>query len=61
MTDRRLTLSRRHLMAGTGAAGLTLLGAPAIVRAQAKEIVVGGAASMASWMNGTFAQAFEAK
>ena len=31
----------------------------AIVRAQAKEIVVGGAASMASWMNGTFAKAFE--
>ena len=61
MTDRRLTFSRRHLLAGTGAVGLTLLGAPAIVRAQAKEIVVGGAASMASWMNGTFAKAFEDK
>lgn len=38
-----------------------LAGFPAIVRAQAKEIVVGGAASMASWMNGTFAAFFESK
>ncbi|MFO1079561.1 MAG: extracellular solute-binding protein [Reyranellaceae bacterium] len=57
----RITLSRRRLLAGTGVAGLGLAGFPAIVRAQAKEIVVGGAASMASWMNGTFAAAFEAK
>ena len=57
----RITLSRRRLLAGGSAAGLGLAGFPAIVRAQAKEIVVGGAASMASWMNGTFAAAFEAK
>ena len=34
---------------------------PSIVRAQAKEIVVGGAANFAPWMNGTVAEAFEAK
>ena len=32
-----------------------------ILRAQAKELVVGGAAGFAPWMNGTVSQAFEAK
>ena len=54
------TFSRRRLLAGTAAAA-ALGGFPAIVRAQAKEIVVGGAANFAPWMNGTVAQAFEAK
>jgi putative spermidine/putrescine transport system substrate-binding protein len=53
------TFSRRRLLAGTSA--LALGGFPSIVRAQAKEIVVGGAANFAPWMNGTVAQAFEAK
>ena len=53
------TFSRRRLLAGSSA--LALGGFPSIVRAQAKEIVVGGAANFAPWMNGTVAQAFEAK
>ena len=54
------TVSRRRLLAGTSALA-ALGGFPSIVRAQAKEIVVGGAGGFASWMNGTVAQAFEAK
>ncbi|MSO76158.1 MAG: extracellular solute-binding protein [Alphaproteobacteria bacterium] len=42
-TSRR-SISRRHMLAGT-AAGLAVLGAPAILRAQAREIFVGGPAS----------------
>jgi putative spermidine/putrescine transport system substrate-binding protein len=54
--------SRRRVLAGTSAvAGAALLGFSNVVRAQAKEIVVGGAASMAPWMNGTFAAAFQDK
>jgi putative spermidine/putrescine transport system substrate-binding protein len=53
------TFSRRRLLAASGAVALT--GFPSIGRAQAKEIVVGGAANFAPWMNGTVAQAFEAK
>jgi putative spermidine/putrescine transport system substrate-binding protein len=52
-------VSRRRLLAGAGAMALT--GFPAIVRAESKEIVVGGAASMASWMNGTMGPFFEKK
>ena len=56
------TFSRRHLLAGTAAGTVAALGGfPSIVRAQAKEIVIGGAANFAPWMNGTVAQAFEAK
>ena len=54
--------TRRHLLAGAGTgAAMAITGFPAIVRAQAKEIVVGGAANFTPWMNGTVAQAFEAK
>ncbi|MFY7962942.1 MAG: extracellular solute-binding protein [Elsteraceae bacterium] len=53
-------VSRRSFLAG-GASAAALIGAPSIVRAQAKEIVVGGAASMASWMNGTMTEYFEKK
>lgn len=52
--------SRRSFLAGSASAA-ALIGAPSIVRAQAKEIVVGGAASMASWMNGTMTEYFEKK
>jgi putative spermidine/putrescine transport system substrate-binding protein len=61
MSTRRNGLSRRRLLAGTSVAGMAAFGFPAIVRAQAKEIVLGGAASMASWVNGTFAAAFQDK
>ena len=55
-------ITRRHLLAGAGTgAAMAITGFPAIVRAQAKEIVVGGAANFTPWMNGTVAQAFEAK
>jgi putative spermidine/putrescine transport system substrate-binding protein len=56
----RLRLSRRSLLA-TGAATALVAGFPSILRAQAKEIVIGGAASMASWMNGTMTAFFEKK
>jgi putative spermidine/putrescine transport system substrate-binding protein len=60
MTNNLTTFSRRRLLATTGAVA-ALGGFPSIVRAEAKEIVVGGAANFAPWMNGTVAQAFEAK
>lgn len=53
-------LSRRALLAA-GASAAALAGFPAIVRAQARELVVGGAASMAPWMNGTMTRHFERK
>ena len=54
--------SRRRLLTGASAGAVAaLIGAPSIVRAQAKELVVGGAAGFAPWMNGSVSQAFEAK
>ena len=62
MKNNLTTFSRRRLLAGTAAgAAFALTGFPSIVRAQAKELVVGGAAGFAPWMNGTVSQAFEAK
>ena len=60
MPNNLTKFSRRRLLAAAGTAAV-VAGFPAIVRAQAKEIVVGGAANFAPWMNGTVAQAFEAK
>ena len=54
------TLNRRTILAAAGAA-TAALAAPRILRAQTKELVVGGAAGFAPWMNGTVSQAFEAK
>lgn len=45
----KLKLSRRHLL-GTAAAGIPLLARPAILRAETKDLVVGGAAGMAGYM-----------
>jgi len=62
MPNNLTTFSRRRLLAGTGmGAAAAVAGFPSIVRAQAKELVVGGAAGFAPWMNGTVSQAFEAK
>ncbi len=61
MAINRITVSRRRVLGAGAAAAATLGSFPAIVRAQAKEVVVGGAANFAPWMNGTVAQAFEAK
>jgi putative spermidine/putrescine transport system substrate-binding protein len=57
MSQTRLT--RRHFLAGTAA--VTTLGFPAIVRAQAKEIVIGGAASHKAFMDPTVIPMFEKK
>ena len=54
------TLNRRAILAAVGAA-TAALAAPRVLRAQTKELVVGGAAGFAPWMNGTVSQAFEAK
>ena len=43
-----LTLSRRHLL--TTAAAIPLLARPAVLRAETKDLVVGGAAGMAGYM-----------
>ena len=62
MSHHQTSIKRRQLMAGTAAgAAMAIAGFPGIVRAQGKEIVVGGAANFAPWMNGTVAAAFEAK
>jgi putative spermidine/putrescine transport system substrate-binding protein len=62
MPNNLTTFSRRRLLAGAGVGAAAMVtGFPSIVRAQAKELVVGGAAGFAPWMNGTVAQAFEAK
>src|SRR5580700_9918806 len=53
-------LNRRTILAAAGAA-TAALAAPRLLRAQTKELVVGGAAGFAPWMNGIVSQAFEAK
>src|ERR1700733_8355304 len=55
-----IALNRRTILAGAGAA-TAALAAPRLLRAQTKELVVGGAAGFAPWMNGTVSQAFEQK
>lgn len=58
MTDFRI--NRRSFVAGAGAltAGLA---APSIIRAQAKEVVVGAASSQKTWSEAFMIQAFEKK
>src|SRR5271165_542821 len=46
--EMNLTLSRRHLL--TTAAAIPLLARPAVLRAETKDLVVGGAAGMAGYM-----------
>jgi putative spermidine/putrescine transport system substrate-binding protein len=62
MTARLLTsrLSRRGVLQGT-AAGVALLGAPSVLRAQTREIVVGGAASHKKWVDEIAIPSFEKK
>jgi putative spermidine/putrescine transport system substrate-binding protein len=52
-------LTRRQFLAGTAAA--STLGLPAVVRGQAKEIVIGGAASHKAFMEPTVIPMFEKK
>lgn len=54
-------ISRRTAIGGFGAGALGLVAAPAIVRAQAKEIVIGGAASHKPWVEKTVQPFFEKK
>jgi putative spermidine/putrescine transport system substrate-binding protein len=53
-------LKRRRFLK-TGAAAATLLATPGILRAQTKELVVGGAASHTKWVEEIVAPAFEKK
>lgn len=53
--------SRRRLLAGLGAGAASLLAAPAVLRAQARELVVGGAASHKPWVETHVAPQFEKK
>jgi putative spermidine/putrescine transport system substrate-binding protein len=55
------SVSRRSLLQGTSAGVLALIAAPAIVRAQARELVVGGAASHKVWVDPIVIPAFEKK
>jgi putative spermidine/putrescine transport system substrate-binding protein len=54
-------LSRRALLRGTSAGALALIASPAILRAQARELVVGGAASHKVWVDPIVIPAFEKK
>jgi putative spermidine/putrescine transport system substrate-binding protein len=54
------SVSRRTLLQGTGAA-VAVIAAPAYVRAQARELVVGGAASHKVWVDPIVIPAFEKK
>jgi putative spermidine/putrescine transport system substrate-binding protein len=56
----RLALRRRSFLAAS-LAGAGILAAPAIVRAQPKELVVGGASSQQTWTNDIMIPAFEKK
>lgn len=58
-----ITTSRRRFLQGTGAllASTGILGAPAILRAQTKEIVVGGPGGMAQLMQDVIIPAFESR
>src|SRR5580704_3751046 len=54
-------ISRRSALKGAGVGALALMSAPSILRAQAKEIVVGGAASHKPWVEGIVQPFFEKK
>jgi putative spermidine/putrescine transport system substrate-binding protein len=54
-------ISRRSALKGVGAGALAMIAAPAILRAQQKEIVIGGAASHKPWVEGIVQPFFEKK
>jgi putative spermidine/putrescine transport system substrate-binding protein len=54
-------INRRTALKGAGVGALALMSAPSILRAQAKEIVVGGAASHKPWVEGIVQPFFEKK
>ena len=54
-------ISRRSALKGAGAGVLAMVAAPAIVRAQAKEVVIGGAASHKPWVESIVQPFFEKK
>src|ERR1043166_974530 len=54
-------ISRRSALKGAGAGVLAMVAAPSIVRAQAKEIVIGGAASHKLWVERIVQPFFEEK
>src|SRR5688500_17873929 len=54
-------ISRRTALKGASLATLGLLAAPSVLRAQAKEIVIGGAASHKPWVESIVQPFFEKK
>ncbi|NVP58626.1 extracellular solute-binding protein [Mycoplana rhizolycopersici] len=61
MTKNGSTDVTRRSLIKTGAAAATFLATPGILRAQTKELVVGGAASHTKWVEEIVAPAFEKK
>lgn len=61
MTARSLPPARRRSLLAAGLLGGAALAMPSVVRAQTREIVVGGAASHAPWVRDIVTPAFERK
>lgn len=60
-TSSHMRLDRRAFAAGTGALAIGTLAMPNVVRAQAKELVIGGAASHKPWVEAHVMSMFEKK
>src|SRR5215470_11164829 len=58
---RMRNISWRNVLRGTGAGLLAMVAAPAVLRAQTKELVIGGAASHKPWVEGIVQPFFEKK
>jgi putative spermidine/putrescine transport system substrate-binding protein len=59
--DTPLRWTRRHLLKATAAGALVPLAAPALLRAQVRELVIGGAASHKPWVEAHVMPYFEKK
>jgi putative spermidine/putrescine transport system substrate-binding protein len=57
----KLHLNRRELLMAAGAGAVTMIASPAILRAQTRELVIGGAASHKPWVETHVAPLFEKK
>ena len=60
-TPVRNSLSRRTILKGMGVGAVALVAKPAVLHAQTREIVVGGAASHKPWVDAIVTPAFEKK
>jgi putative spermidine/putrescine transport system substrate-binding protein len=59
--SKSFSITRRSALIGAGAAAIGTLAAPSILRAQPRELVVGGAASHRGWVEEIVIPQFEAK